>query len=147
MQVESAVLSGSWWKRNWPWLAGAGGALTLLGMIALFIVVVFSLLANSEAAKLALATAEANPVVLEKIGPPFATSRWVSGSINLNGSNGTAELSIPISGPKGHGSIETAARKTAGLWQISSLHLQMSDNSPWIDLLPAKLSPPSAADF
>src|SRR6476646_10615280 len=54
---------------------------------------------QSDAYKIALARAQANPAVIEAIGSPILQTGIVSGNSNVSGPTGRANLSIPLSGP------------------------------------------------
>jgi hypothetical protein len=53
--------------------------------------------------------------VIEAIGSPISQTGIVSGNTNVNGPNGEANLSIPLSGPKGKATLYVEARKSADL--------------------------------
>lgn len=112
----------------------------LLAVVLLFVctiaIFVFGLLKNSDATKLALERARANPIVLQHIGQPVELGFIISGNIDVNGSSGHADLEIPIHGNKGKGTIYVVADKRAGRWTFSTLDVAFADGSPRIDLLP-----------
>jgi hypothetical protein len=74
----------------------------------------FALMRSSDAVKLAIATAKSNPALVERLGQPLKTGWFVAGSIEITPASGHAELAIPVSGPKGRGTIYAEARKRAG---------------------------------
>jgi|GEM_PF-5623145 len=80
--------------------------LAMSGAIAAFV-----LMSNSDAAKLAIATAKSNPTLAERLGQPLKTGWFVSGSIEVTPASGHAELAIPVS----------EERKQAGLWHLEML--------------------------
>jgi hypothetical protein len=45
----------------------------------------------------------------------------IEGNITESDDKGSAELSIPIRGPKGKGKLDVEARKFKGAWRIDSL--------------------------
>jgi hypothetical protein len=100
-----------------------------------FVIFIFSLLKNSDVAKEALARARSNPSVVEHLGTPIKVGWFVSGSINLYGGSGDANLSVPISGPKGKGTIYLSAHKSAGTWTYSVLQVEVDGSRERIDLL------------
>src|SRR3569833_592118 len=90
----------NWLERNWKWVVG----LVILGFLALvtaFILGIVAVLGHSQAASMTVEEARKNPVIIEKLGQPIQRGIWVSAHINLYGSDGVADLAIPISGPKG----------------------------------------------
>src|SRR6059058_5881080 len=56
---------------------------------------------------------------------PITDGFLVSGNTNVNGASGEANLSIPVSGPKGKGTIYAAATKSLGRWNYSGLVLEI----------------------
>ena len=67
----------------------------------------------------------------------------MSGNINVNGSSGHADLSIPIFGPKGKGKIYAVARKSAGVWQFQTLQVEVEGQPERIDLLQKERQTPT----
>jgi hypothetical protein len=140
-QTSPAVAAReSWWSRNWKWLVptGCGGCLLVVVLLALFgasiVAIVFGALKSSDVAQTAIARAKANPEVISALGTPIDTGMFVSGNINVSGGSGQADLSIPISGPKGAGTIYAVAVKTGGAWEFSTLTVQIKSTGEKIDL-------------
>ena len=112
-----------------------------VGSIAL---IVFSAMKSSDVYKDALARAKTHPAVIEALGSPVTEGLLLSGNTNVNGASGEANLSIPVSGPKGKGTIYVAATKSLGRWNYSGLVLEIARTHQRIDLLrrPAPASLP-----
>jgi len=126
------------WKRNWKWFVPLG----CFGIAVLFVVfvgsvmlIVFSAVKSTDVYKDALAKAKTHPAVLEALGSPITEGFLVSGNTNVNGASGEANLSIPIAGPKGKGTIYVAAKKSLGLWNYSGLVFEIAKTRHRIDLL------------
>jgi hypothetical protein len=113
----------------------------IVGSIAL---IVFSAMKSSDVYKDALARAKTHPAVIEALGSPVTEGLLLSGNTNVNGASGEANLSIPVSGPKGKGTIYVAATKSLGRWNYSGLVLEIERTHQRIDLLqrPAPASSP-----
>ncbi len=133
----------NWWKRNWNWFVPVG----CFGMLVLFVsfvaagaLIVFSAMKSTDVYKDALAQAKANPAVIEGLGSPIKEGFLVSGNTNVNGASGEANLSIPISGPKGKGTIYVAANKSLGRWNYSGLIVETAKTHQRIDLLHSPVS-------
>lgn len=126
-----------WWGRNWKWFVPTG-CLALLVLVAVFVcsivLVVFSAMKSSDAYQTALARAKADPRVIAALGSPIDAGFFVSGSTHVTGSSGEADLSIPISGPKGNGTLYLVASKSAGEWTFSKLVVEMKETGQRIDL-------------
>jgi hypothetical protein len=133
----------SWWSRNWKWfvpVGGCGGCLffILIGVVffSSILFAVFGALKSSDVYKTALGRAKANPQVVAALGTPIEDGMLVSGNTNTNGASGHADLSIPISGPKGKGTIYAVAEKSAGQWSYSRLEVEIDKTKERIDLNP-----------
>jgi hypothetical protein len=136
----------SWLTRNWGWLVAAAFAL-ILSCVAAILLLVFSLIRNSDAAKLAIKTAESSPVLAEQIGSPMKVGWFISGNIEVTPDAGTAKLMIPISGPKSSGTIYAEEFKNAGLWHLEVLKFARKDSSVRLNLLPAQTAMPPATQW
>jgi Cytochrome oxidase complex assembly protein 1 len=128
----------NWWKRNWKWLVPLGCftvALLFLAFIGSILVIVFSAMKSTDVYKEALARAKADPAVIEALGSPIKDGFLVSGNTNVNGASGESNLAIPISGPKGKGTIYVSANKSLGQWNYSGLVVEVGQTHERIDLL------------
>ena len=90
---------------------------------------------STDVYKDALARAKADPAVIETLGSPITERFLVSENTNVNGASGEANLSIPISGPNGKGTIYVAAKKSLGRWNYSGLTVEIEKTRQRIDLL------------
>jgi hypothetical protein len=130
--------SRTWWQRNWKWFVPVCclGALALFAAFAALIVtLVFGMIKSSGVYKDALAITRAHPAVVRALGSPIEEGIYVMGSINVSGSSGHADLAIPISGPKGKGTIYARATKHAGHWTFSKLVVEIKATKERIDLI------------
>jgi hypothetical protein len=104
-------------------------------------------LKQSDAYKMALARAQANPAVIEAIGSPISQTGIVAGSSNVTGPTGEAKLSIPLTGPKGKATLYVEATKSADVWYFQTLVVKIEKTGERIDLnqlpLPPKRPSPS----
>ena len=128
----------SWWGRNWKWFVPTG----CLGMVLLaaglgFIIVtmVFGMMKSSDAYKMALARAKADPRVVSALGSPISDGFFPTGKTNVSGTSGEADMTVPISGPKGKGTIYFVASKFAGEWTFSKLIVEVEKTGERIDLV------------
>ena len=128
----------NWWKRNWNWFVPVG-CLSMLVLFVAFVVsialIVFSAMKSTDVYKAALARARAHHSVIEALGSPIKEGFLVSGNTDVNGASGQANLSIPISGPNGKGTIYVTANKSLGRWNYSGLILEITKTHQRIDLL------------
>ena len=127
-----------WWRRNGKWaipLICVGGLAAFAGIFALFFALLFGFMKSSDAYKDALVRAELNPAVLSALGAPVKAGLVFTGHIQVSGPSGRAELAIPLSGPKGKGTLYVKAMKSAGEWRFSLLVLKLDATGENIDLL------------
>ena len=127
-----------WFARNWMWFIPSG-CLTIIVLFAALIGGIFALvegsIKNSDVYTQAMAHAQANPQVAEQIGLPLKSGWFISGSINESNDTGDANIAIPISGPKGKGTIHATAKRTAGQWQFETLGVTVEGQATSIDLM------------
>jgi hypothetical protein len=115
--------------------------IVFVGSIAL---IVFSAMKSSDVCKDVLARTKTHPAVIEALGSPVTEGFLVSGNTNVNGASEEANLSVPLSGVKGKGTIYVAATKSLGRWNYSGLVLEIERTHQRIDFLqrPAPASSP-----
>ena len=135
-----------WWSRNWKWFVPTGCCLgTLLGLILAVAVFGFSIFAifsgvsaalkSSEPYKVAVARAHADARVATALGTPLEEG-FPMGSINTNNDTGDVDLKIPISGPKGKGTIYVAGTRSGATWTYSKMSVTIDGSGNTIDLSP-----------
>ena len=98
---------------------------------------------STEVYKEALARAKTDPSVIEALGSPIKDGVLVSGTSSVNGASGESNLAIPISGPKGKGTIYVSATKSLGRWNYSGLVVEVGQTHERIDLLQKSALPNS----
>lgn len=125
-QRQKQPLLSKYWKRYVA--IAACFAVLLFGGVSLT-------LGDSEVSKMAVAAAESNLVVKQRLGDPIKRGFFTSGSIEINGSSGHADLEVPISGPRGKATIYAVANKSAGIWKFETLNVAFDDASPRLPLL------------
>jgi hypothetical protein len=128
----------NWWQRNWKWFVPVGCfsiVLLFIAFVGSIVLIVFSAVKSTDVYKDALTRAKAHPAVIEVLGLPVTDGFLVSGNTNVNGASGETNLSIPVSGPKGKGTIYVAATKSLGRWNYSGLTFEIAKTHQRIDLL------------
>jgi hypothetical protein len=136
--VGQSAPSSTWLARNWKWVLPAGILLALLlfsSFVGGILFIVESSFQHSEFYVQALARARADPRVVQKIGQPLEAGWLASGSVNTSGSSGEAEISIPMSGPNGKGTLYVVAKKSEGRWEFQTLQVEVTGQQERIDLL------------
>jgi hypothetical protein len=134
----SSTAKPNWWRRNWKWFVPLGCfsiAVLFVVFVGSVMLIVFSAVKSTAVYKDALPRAKVHPAVIEALGSPITEGFLVSGNTNVNGASGEANLSIPIAGPKGNGTIYVASRKSLGHWTYSGLVVEIGKTHQRIDLL------------
>jgi hypothetical protein len=128
----------NWLGRNWKWLVPVG----CLGMVAvcvIFILVIVSIafgaIRSSEVYQKSIDGLSADPRVIAALGTPVKPGLFVSGSVNTSGPTGEANLSIPLSGPEGKGTLYVKANKDLGFWLFTSMILEVKNTGERIELI------------
>lgn len=106
----------NWFDRNWKWFIPTLVVAILClvgGFIAVLYLSVDLTFRSSDVCKIAVAQATASPAVRAKLGTPLRVGHSFSGSLNLYGTSGDANLEIPVSGPR-HWSDRCRWKKTCG---------------------------------
>ncbi|MGH9503481.1 MAG: cytochrome c oxidase assembly factor 1 family protein, partial [Terriglobales bacterium] len=137
--VPTPTLSASparkgWLARNWKWLLATfllGGLALVFGLFAL----IMGTIRSSDVAKASVAMAQSNRQVAQQLGSPIEEGWLLSGSINVSNASGDADLSVPISGPKGKGTVYVTAQKSAGRWHYRVMQIAIDGSDERIDLL------------
>ena len=130
----------SWWVRNWKWAVPVGCFGTVAFFVALgatIVMVVATAMTSSWAYTNAIELAESNQEVRAALGAPLEAGWFINGSMSVTGPSGEAELSIPMKGPRGWGTLYVIAEKRAGKWVFELVELEVAGLEKRIDLLAA----------
>jgi hypothetical protein len=129
----------SWWGRNWFWVVPTGCLIPVVvcaGFVALILTVVFGAIKSSAPYTESLAAVKQHRQAQELLGEPIEPGFFVTGSINVSGSSGDANISYSVSGLKGSGTVYVVAEKKAGEWDYETMVLDCAGTGDRIDLLP-----------
>jgi hypothetical protein len=85
--------------------------------------------------KNALSRAKESPAVQAALGVPITDGFLINGSVKVADGSGSADLSIPLSGPNGSGTLHAVATRSAGKWTFSTLTVGIQGSRERIDLL------------
>lgn len=77
---------------------------------------VTSVISSSEPYQDAVKAAQENPEVQALIGPNIEAGWMMTGKINMNNDDGTADLTIGVKGAKGTGDVHIQGTRTNGKW-------------------------------
>jgi Cytochrome oxidase complex assembly protein 1 len=124
----------SWFSRNWKWLVPTLVMVAFVLPLAL-LGSIFAAMRNLDVAKESLLRAQANPLLVQKLGTPIEEGWLVGGSFDTSTTSGDADLAVPIAGPKGKGKIYVTAQKSAGVWSYSVMEAAIEGSDQRINLL------------
>ncbi|MFK5980983.1 MAG: cytochrome c oxidase assembly factor Coa1 family protein [Rhizobiaceae bacterium] len=104
------------------------------------------LVKGSDAYKLTMQELRGDTQVVAALGEPIEAGWFITGNININGIEGAANFSIPVSGPKGNGTVISRSTKVAGEWRIFLLIVRIEGNpTPLVLINTNNLQIPNAA--
>jgi hypothetical protein len=135
------VTEKEWYERNKKWAVPVGCLVAIVVIVSFFggiFLIAFGALKYSGVYVESLKKAHASLAVIQALGEPIEEGFFVFGSIHVNGPSGEADISIPISGPKGSGTIYAVATKSAGIWHFEMLEVDIKGSEDRIDLLDDK---------
>lgn len=127
----------NWWGRNWKWFVPTGClAIVILtvAFIGSIVLVVFGAMKSTDVYKTAVSVAQRDPLVIDALGSPIKPGMFLSGNTHMDGASGQADLAIPISGPKGKGTLYLVATKSTGRWTFSKLVVEVQKTKKRINL-------------
>ncbi len=121
----------SWWKRNWKWVVPVGGCLTILVLIVVFITTVFfgvtKIMEDSQPYEYAFELINQDEELIGILGTPIEKDGMVQGNINWINGNKSAKMAIPISGPKGTGTLFIDATGKGETWNYHEIRVEVAD--------------------
>ena len=128
----------SWFNRNWKWVVSVACVLMLAiigGFIYAVFMLVFHMMHSSGSYQQAMARARQDSTLMAALGTPIEEGFMMTGKINENDETGSADLTIPLSGPKGSAVLHLRASKSTGVWTYSDLQVNIDATNQRIDLL------------
>lgn len=137
--MNETIPQKSWWKRNWKWVVPTGGCLTLLIISGIFLATIFfgvtKMFKSATPYQEALTMAKSDTRVIQILGEPIETNGMAGGELKYTNDKGSADLSIPIKGPKGEATIFVLGEKPEDIWEYVKLEVHMNENDQVINLL------------
>ena len=113
-----------------PGLSKVGKVWVSLGPIASFALFVLAIFVSSNAImrstgayQIAMRQIQDSPCATSSLGTPIESGWMMSGTTSESKKSGSAEVTIPIHGPKGKGNLNVEAKKSDGKWSITSMTL------------------------
>ncbi|WP_452220048.1 cytochrome c oxidase assembly factor Coa1 family protein [Lacinutrix salivirga] len=137
--MEEHVQNKNWFGRNWKWVVPVGGCLTII-IVGIFVLgaAVFTginAFKNATPYEHAVTQAKLNPLVQEKLGDSIDTYGMFSGNLNYTNGKSVADISIPIEGETGKGTLYVVGEKIDDQWDYDALYVIIKDTEEKIDLL------------
>ncbi len=125
-------------RRIWPWVVFPLGCITLIGVcccggLGMLGFGVFAALKSSEPYQTGLKRVLASEDVKDAIGEPIKPSFLVQGNINLQNENGEADITFPVTGPRGTAQVHVRGTRAGGKWRYDEISVTL-DEGAVIDL-------------
>jgi hypothetical protein len=76
-----------------------------------------------------------NEYVIEKLGQPIEADGMFQGNINYENNNASADIKVPVKGPKGEGTVTVIAEKENDVWSYQLMQVEINDTDEVINLL------------
>ena len=135
----------NWLERNLKWLIPAI-VLGLVASVAGLALAIVALLKGSSVYQGALVRIKPHPAVIAALGEPVREGFLFTGSIRIVNSSGEADLTIPLSGPKGEATAFVHATRSSGAWRYDRLIIETSAGNNRIDLSEKPMRTPPLLD-
>ncbi len=137
--MEENIPHKNWFNRNWKWVVPTSGCLLIVILFFAFIGTLFygvtSLMSDSQAYTDAMEKAKNNITLIERIGEPIETNGMTGGSIHYSNGFSTAEITIPIKGPKGDATIQVEGKGNDTNWTYDIMNVYIPGTDETINLL------------
>ncbi len=116
-------------------MIGCGcGALILAGLavIALIFWGVTKAIKSNAPYNDSITAVQSNPAAQEALGTPIDPGFFPSGNVSINNGEGKVDFSIPVSGPKGKGTVRVVGTKPSGstVWIYDTWQLEIEGADP-----------------
>ena len=128
-----------WFARNWKWFVPCGCATILVAFVVIICAIVGIVMYStkqSDVYAMSLAKVQSSQEVTGRLGTPVKPGWWMSGNINVSGPSGNADISFPISGPKGKATVYATGTKSTGRWRLDLLQVAYDGSEERTNLLP-----------
>lgn len=122
----------SWWKRNWKWVLPVGGCFSIIIIAVVAIGSIFYGVSNaiedSQPYEYALEKINTDEDLINALGSPIEKDGMVQGSWNYTNGNKSANMKIPIAGPKGKGTLFVEATGEGDDWTYDVIRVEIDDS-------------------
>ncbi|MCF6307183.1 MAG: cytochrome c oxidase assembly factor 1 family protein [Flavobacteriaceae bacterium] len=142
--MEENSKQKNWFGRNWKWSLPTFGCLSIIvgTIVTVFLLYgaietkVTDMFKDSVPYAVGMKNLRQNELVIEKLGEPVEPNGMFQGSINYEDDNGTADLKIPVKGPKGEATLLVIAEKNGDVWIYQTMKVTFEVDDEIINLLP-----------
>ncbi|HET7931551.1 MAG TPA: cytochrome c oxidase assembly factor Coa1 family protein [Rhodanobacteraceae bacterium] len=138
MPSDTTLPRRNWWSRNWKWCVPVlcvivAGAFVAAGVA--FLGFIFGMMRSSTPYQEAMQRTRASPAVIAALGAPIESGWLFSGRIETSNDSGSADIEIPVHGPKGDARVHVRAEKIDGTWHYTIMRVRIDATQQRIDLL------------
>ena len=138
--MEEPIKQKKWFSRNWKWVVPSVGCLSIIVVFILLFTTMVSkvtgMFKDSVPYTVGMENLLKNEFVIKKLGEPIETDGMFQGNINYVNDQGTADLKIPIKGPKGDATLLIIAEKNESVWIYQTMKVSFKGDDEMINLLP-----------
>ena len=100
-------------------------AVAIVGFVVGLLFLIFGAFVSSEPYQHALTAARSDETVTAIMGTPINPGLLATGSLSASGISGSADLQIPINGPKKSGTLYVTAQRRNGRWTYYTLAVEI----------------------
>lgn len=122
----------SWWKSNWKWVVPVGGCLSFIVIIVIAVGSIFygvsSAIEDSQPYEYALEKINTDEDLINALGSPIVKNGIMSSSWNYDNGKKSSTMAIPISGPKGEGTLFVEATGEGDDWIYNVIRVEIGDD-------------------
>lgn len=137
--MNDHIQEKSWFARNWGWAVPLGGCLSIIVLFFIFLGSVLfgvsELITESTPYQDAIAKVNEDEYVVNILGEPIETDGMMNGNLSYQNSTGSADISIPIKGPKGNAELFVVGTKQNDQWTYTEMYVIIDQTDEQIDLL------------
>ena len=137
--MDEHIQQKNWFSRNWLWVVPVGGCTTIILLVVFGISAIFfgvsSALTSSTPYEYAIERATHNIKVIEFLGEPIETAGIMQGNISLQNDFGLVDITIPLKGPNGSGTVSVKGEKFYDEWIYEELYVLIEETNKKINLL------------
>ena len=128
----------TWFDCNWLWVVIPLAVIAFVGSLLVFgaiiVSIVFGFIKATDPYQQAVTRARANPAIISALGTPVTEGWFLQGEVNFENQTGNANLAIPLSGPKGSGTVYIVGKRAAGTWSYSRIAITLDSTHEVVDL-------------